>query len=45
VAFTGSAHCGLVIGTLELTVQQSWPCLQQNVPQQNVPRALHAMPT
>jgi hypothetical protein len=42
VPFTGSAHWGFVTGTLESTMQQSWPEAQQKVPQQNAPRALHS---
>jgi len=43
VPFTGSAHCGLVMATLESTLQQSCPPVQQKVPQQVVP-ALHVPP-
>jgi hypothetical protein len=44
VPFTGLAHCGLVIGRFDSTLQHSWPALQQNVPQQNAPLPLHVWP-
>jgi hypothetical protein len=44
VPFTGSAHCGLVIGRFDSTLQHSWPDVQQKVPQQNEPLSLQVWP-
>lgn len=43
VPFTGSAHCGFTVATLESMVQQSCPPVQHSVPQQNS-GAVHAVP-
>jgi hypothetical protein len=44
VPFTGSAHCGFIMATLDSMVQQSWPAPQHCAPQQNAPITLHSAP-